>query len=428
MRLWDKGGDLDAAIAAFTVGDDPVVDLAWAWHDVVGSAAHVRVIRAAGLLDDAEARVLIGGLSTIAAEIEAGTFTIPAAEEDVHTAVEARLTERLGPVAGKLHTGRSRNDQVLTTMRLWTLEQIDGARSEWTELACVLLDFARRNLDVPLTGYTHLQRAMPSSYGQWAAGFAGALLDAQPLLDAAEQVADRCPLGSAAGYGSPLPLDRALSARLLGFRTVEEPATACQLTRGLVEGAVLGALGAATGLVGRLAWDISLYCSAEFGLLRLPTAFTTGSSIMPQKRNPDVAELLRASAVTVRAARREIEDIVALPSGYHRDVQLTKAAFQRGLLTARRSLSIAARLVGALEAAPRPLAAELFAAAEATLRSAPFREAYREVGQEIAAGTFLPSEAALATRPPLDLDGLTARCPAKPTVDRRARWSALLRP
>lgn len=394
MTLWDKGGAVDALVSAFTVGDDPMIDGRWADHDVRGSIAHVHVQAAAGLLTTQEVSALTAGLEAIRGDIAAGRFIIAREQEDVHTAVEALLTERIGLLAGKLHTGRSRNDQILTDVRLWLLEELRAARGEWYAVSDALLDWGERNPD-PLAGYTHLQPAMPSSYALWAGGYAGALIDALPLLDAAIRVADRCPLGSAAGYGSPLPLDRGLAATLLGFSGVEEPVTACQLTRGLVESAALGALGAAVGLLARWAWDITLYSSAEFGAIRLPDSFTTGSSIMPQKRNPDVAELLRASAVRVRAARREIEDVMALPGGYHRDAQLTKSPLVRGVETARACLRVAAHLAPVIIATPRPLDPTLFATAEALRRDKPFREAYRDVAAEVKAGSadFAPGPA-----------------------------------
>jgi len=431
MKLWDKGEPLDALVAAFTIGEDPVTDLAWAWHDVVGSAAHVRAQLAAGMLDRADADALIAGLAGIAADIERGDFTIPFAQEDVHTAVESLLTARIGPVAGKLHTGRSRNDQVLTDVRLWLLEELDAAEAEWRALAAAWLDFAARHGDLPVSGYTHLQRAMPSSWGLWAAGFAGALLDVLPLLHAARAVAARNPLGSAAGYGSPLPLDRALTARFLGFDGVVEPVTAAQLERGLVEGAALGALAAACHVVGRWAGDLCLYATAEFALVKLPPAFTTGSSIMPQKRNPDVAELLRGQARRVRAAQREIEDLAgALPSGYHRDLQHTKAPLLRGVRTARLTLRVAAHLAAAVEPRVSTLDPELYAASEAFRRAEaegrPFREVYKDVGAEVFAGTFVPAERAPAPTP--DLASLRARAEAPARVDRREGWRALLAP
>ena len=422
MRLWDKGEPLDALVAAFTVGDDPEIDLRWAWHDVVGSAAHVRVQHAAGLLTAEEVAVLIGGLRVILDDIEAGRFTIPPEEEDVHTAVEARLTAALGPIAGKLHTGRSRNDQVLTDLRMWMKEALVLAESQLISLSAALHAFAVHHAEEPVTGYTHLQRAMPSSWGQWGGGYAAAVHDCLPLFDAAWALADRCPLGSAAGYGSPLPLDRALAAHLLGFGRVEAPETTCQLTRGIVESAVLGALGAVMTVVARLAWDVCLYATAEFNLLRLPDALTTGSSIMPQKRNPDVAELLRGSAVRVRAARREIEDLVALPGGYHRDLQLTKQPLVRGVEAASLSLEVATRLVQGLVPIAAPLDPVLYATAEALRRDKPFREAYRDVALEVKSGTF---HAAPAAAPRVDLSAPPSRPPREAL---RPAWCRLLDP
>ena len=304
----------------------------------------------------------------------------------------------------------------------------DAAEAEWAAVIEVLLSFAAAHRDLPLPGYTHLQRAMPSSWGNWAAGFAGALLDTLPLLDAARDVADRSPLGSAAGYGSPLPLDRTATAKDLGFSAAIEPVTAAQLERGLAESALLGALAAACHVVGRMAADICLYATTEFGLLRLPPALTTGSSIMPQKRNPDVAELLRGQARRVRAAQREIEDLTgALPSGYHRDLQHTKAPLLRGVRIARLSLRVAAHLVAGIQPNAGPLDAELFAAAEAFRRAEaegrPFREVYREVGHEVHAGAFVPEARPPAPAP--DLDALWARLPGN-RPDRRDAWRALL--
>ncbi len=423
-RLWDKGEGLDALVAAFTVGDDPEMDARWAWHDVVGSAAHVRTQAAAGLLTATEASQLLAGLATILDDVEAGRFVIAPEDEDVHTAVESLLTARLGAVAGKLHTGRSRNDQVLTDLRMWMKERLGAVEEELQALIVALLAFGERHADLPLTGYTHLQRAMPSSYGQWAGGYAAALIDLGPLFDAAWALADRCPLGSAAGYGTPLPLDRGLSAKLLGFGAVEGPETTSQLTRGIVESAVLGAMGAAMTVVARLAWDVCLYATTEFGLLRLPDALTTGSSIMPQKRNPDVAELLRASAVRVRGARREIEDIVALPGGYHRDLQLTKQPLVRGVETTHQCLAVAARLVEGLEPTAVALDPVLYATAEALRRPKPFREAYRDVAEEVKRGGFV---AAPAPAPAVDFVALGARMRApRDVAGLRGEWRRLV--
>ena len=421
-RLWDKGdaaeGPVAARLAAFTVGDDPVTDLSWAAEDVRGSVAWVAAQERAGLLNTDEADGLRAGLAGIAADVAAGVFLIPAELEDVHSAVEVLLTERIGPLAGKLHTGRSRNDQVLTDLRLWMKARVVEGRAAHLELVAALLVFADAH-PAPLSGYTHLQRAMPSSYALWAGGYAGALLDATVLYDAAVALADRSPLGTAAGYGSTLPMStasgRAAVARDLGFAGVEEPVTAAQLTRGLVESAVLGALAASAHLVARLAWDVSLYTTAEFGLLTLDDNLTTGSSIMPQKRNPDVAELLRGQVHRVRAAQREIEDLTTLPGGYHRDLQHTKAPLVRGVRAGIEALGIAALLVAGLRPRVQPQDPELFATAEAFDRARrtgrPFREVYREVGREVKAGGFRPSGTDSAV-PSAELDALRGRLDA----------------
>lgn len=415
-RLWEKAGAHEgaspdaAALAAFTVGDDPETDLAWAKEDIRGSVAWVSAQLRAGMLVETEAQVLHEGLRRIAEDIDGGRFVIPPELEDVHSAVEVLLTERIGAVAGKLHTGRSRNDQVLTDLRLWMKGRVLEARAAHLELVSALLDFASAHPE-PLTGYTHLQRAMPSSFALWASGYAGALLDATVLYDAALALTDRSPLGSAAGYGSPLATSsadgRQAIARDLGFSRAEEPVTASQLTRGLVESAALGALAASAHLVGRLAWDVSLFSTAEFGLLTLDDALTTGSSIMPQKRNPDVAELLRGQAHRVRAAQREIEDLTLLPGGYHRDLQHTKAPLLRGVNVGLETLRIAVLLVRGIAPRPQPLDPELYATSEAFARARdsgrPFREVYREVGREVKEGTFTPT-----SRPPAPLPDLAA--------------------
>ncbi len=422
-RLWDKSAgsaeqsEAQRQLDAFTVGEDPVTDLAFAAEDIRGSLAWIAAQERAGLLSVEDAQTLKAGLATIAADIAAGVFTIPHALEDVHTAVEVLLTERVGAVAGKLHTGRSRNDQVLTDLRLWMKARVVEGREATLTLVGDLLAFAKAHPE-PLTGYTHLQRAMPSSYALWAGGYAGALLDVVVLYDAAFDLADRSPLGSAAGYGSPLPMGstsgRAALAADLGFSRAEEPVTASQLSRGVVESAVLGAFAASAHLVGRLAWDVSLYTSAEFALLNLDDALTTGSSIMPQKRNPDVAELLRGQVHRVRAAQREIEDLTVLPGGYHRDLQHTKAPLLRGVTIGLQTVRIAALLVQGLHPRIQPLDPELFATSEAFSRAQrtgrPFREVYREVGQQVKAGTFQPAERPGAPAP--DLRALSERAAA----------------
>ncbi|MCK6527466.1 argininosuccinate lyase [Myxococcota bacterium] len=416
-KLWNEAAPADPDLEAFTVGEDPVLDARLARWDAIGSLAHARVLQAAGLLGAGDVADLSRGLREVVALADGPGFPIRRDQEDVHTAVEQFLAARVGDAALRLHAGRSRNDQVLTDLRLWLKSELLAAHGEWLRAAASLIGLARTHSHVELPGYTHLQRAMPSSGALWAGGFAGALLDLMPLWDAAFLLADRCPLGSAAGYGAPLPLDRALAARLLGFARVEAPVTACQVGRGMAESAAVHALAEAAEVGAKLAWDVVLYASSEFALVRLPDAFTTGSSIMPQKRNPDVAELLRGRAAAVRAAAREIEDVRGkLPSGYHRDLQLTKPPLMRGIDSGRQALRVAERLAAGVRldeaACARAMDAPLYATAEAVRRAEgglPFRDAYRAVSSEVRSGTFNPSDLRGAPDAGADLDGLGAR-------------------
>jgi len=384
-KLWDKGKPLDQLVEAYTVGDDPTLDLRLIPYDVAGSRAHARMLLSIGVLNEAELAELEAGLDAILADPE---FTIEASDEDVHTAIERAL----GEVGKKVHTGRSRNDQVLVDLRLWQRDAVTALR-EATETTARAFDaFAAAHADQPLPGYTHLQRAMPSTLGRWAAAYATLLRGDGPLLDAADALASASPLGSAAGYGVPdvLGLDRAMTAEALGFASVMEPPEAAQLSRGKAEAALLFACSEIARDVGRWAWDVCLYVSAEFGFLKLPSEFTTGSSIMPQKRNPDVLELTRAKAAVVRSALAEVQAISSpLPSGYHRDLQLVKGPLFRGFDTTISMLQITAHVMAGLAVdAARCNAAmseELYAterAYELVRQGVPFREAYRRVGSE----------------------------------------------
>lgn len=390
-RLWDKGQPLDALIAEFTVGDDPVLDLRLLPHDVAGSRAQARMLRSIGVLDDEELSAVERGLDLALAEFDAGRFRIAAEDEDVHTALERFLIEHIGPPGLKIHTGRSRNDQVLTDLRLWqraTVEELDAAVLD----AMAAFDtFAAAHRGLPLPGYTHLQRAMPSSVEAWALLWSRLLEQDRVLLRAAAALCAECPLGSAAGYGVPstLGLDRAFTSNELGFDRPLEPAEAAQPARGKAEAALLFACAEIARDLGRWAWDLCLYAMEEFGYLRLPVEFTTGSSLMPQKRNPDVAELCRAKAAVVRSCLTELMAICGpLPSGYHRDLQLTKGPLFRGVDTTMAMLRVATRVMqglvvdeGRCRAAMGP---ELYAterALELVRQGVPFREAYRLVGK-----------------------------------------------
>ena len=389
-RLWDKGQPLDALIEAYTVGDDPTLDLRLLPFDVQASRAHAQMLHSIGVLDAEELSALDGALDEAQAAWDAGDFSISIQEEDVHTALEAFLVARLGDVGKKIHTGRSRNDQVLVDLALWQRDAVEQAREALLATIDAFTAFAEAHADVPLPGYTHLQRAMPSTVGRWAGAYASLLRRDLPLLDAAAAVVSESPLGSAAGYGVPEVLggDRAMTARALGFSGPILPAEAAQPGRGKAESTLLFALSQIATDLGKWAWDVCLYVTAEFGYLALPTAFTTGSSIMPQKRNPDVLELTRAKAAVVRSALTEVLAIAGpLPSGYHRDLQLLKRPLFHGTDTTMAMLAVAERVMGGLtvnrERCALHMTEELFATEEAyrlVRQGVPFREAYKQVG------------------------------------------------
>ena len=383
---------MDALIEEYTVGDDPILDRRLVPHDVAGSRAHARMLSRIGILDAEELRLLEEGLDRILEGHGAGTFVIEREDEDCHTAIERYLVARHGDVGKKIHTGRSRNDQVLTAMALWLRSATLEAGGALSGAVAAFVEFADRHEHVPLPGYTHLQKAMPSTVGRWARSYARLLHSNIPLLEAAVAMASASPLGSAAGYGTPevLGLDRESTAAELGFTGVIEPPEAAQPGRGKAEAALLFALAQVAQDLGKWAWDVCLYVTSEFGYLRLPPTFTTGSSIMPQKRNPDVLELTRAKAAVVRAALMELQSIAApLPSGYHRDLQLLKAPLFRGVDTCLAMLRVARHVMGGLEvdeercrAAMTP---ELGAAEEAyelVREGVPFREAYLRVAEK----------------------------------------------
>jgi argininosuccinate lyase len=391
MRLWDKGIPLDRRVLAYTAGEDHLLDDRLVPYDALASIAHAEMLHAQGLLAADELVAIRDGLQALAAEHAAGTFRIELDDEDVHTALETRLTARIGAAGARLHAGRSRNDQVVAALRLYLRDAIVeialGARAVAGELDAL----ARQEAGTPLPGYTHLQPAMPSSVPLWAGGFAAELRDDALGLEAADRRAAKNPLGSAAGYGVPLlPIDREATRTRLGFAEVQEPVTAVQLSRGKAEAHLLFEIVLLMQDLGRLAADLSLYAMRELGFVSLPEAMTTGSSIMPQKRNPDVFELVRGRGATAAACLQEALAIPAkLPSGYHRDLQLLKAPLFRGIDLARETLEVMAAALPGVRFHPEriALAPELFAAEEAYRlvldEGLPFREAYRRVAERL---------------------------------------------
>ena len=393
MAIWSKGGDeTNALVHAFTVGDDYLYDRCLAPFDILGSIAHARMLGRIGMLKVDEVELLVRGLAELHRQFIAGSWTVEAGDEDVHSKVEALLSERLGDPAKRLHTGRSRNDQVLTALRLWQKQELAGIALAVCAAATTLLERATTYEFHPLPGYTHLQRAMPSSVGMFFGAHAQGLVDNLILIEAAYQFSDSCPLGSGASYGVGLPLDRAYAASLLGFARFGGIAMADANSRGKVETACLDALGAVVGDLSRLAADLVFFTSAECGFFRIAPGFTTGSSIMPQKRNLDLFELLRARAARFLGLRTGLAAItIGLPSGYSRDLQDTKGLCMDGLRLGRECLAVVGAAIPTLEPVrariEAALSADIYATDEAyrLVRDTgmAFRDAYREVGNHL---------------------------------------------
>jgi argininosuccinate lyase len=405
-KLWEKDWQLDALLEAFTVGDDWQMDARLVEADCVASMAHAAMLASVGLLDRGELEALNRELRAIADDAARGSFSIAPSDEDCHTAIENRLVAALGNAGKKVHTGRSRNDQVLAALRLWTRDYLLAFEDACLALADRLLDFAERYANVPMAGRTHLQPAMPSSVGLWSAAHAEELVDELVLADAAFHLADACPLGSAASYGVPLPLDREKVADLLGFARVHNNVLSANNSRGRVEGVVLSAVEQVCLTLARMAEDLILYSMPEFGWFTLPRELCSGSSIMPQKRNPDGLELIRAKAAVVGGDLETVKAITrGLPSGYNRDVQLTKAPFFRGCETGIACVRIMDLTISKLEVNADRLSAgftpEVFATdrvLELVRQGVPFRDAYREVGANLGQLAAMDPVAALKRR------------------------------
>jgi len=405
--LWKSGdtGPVDEAIMQFLAGEDIVLDRELFPFDIRATAAHVKGLARIGILDDAESAQLVALLDELLDEFVAGRFVLDQRYEDGHSAIEMFLTERSGDLGAKVHTGRSRNDQVAVATRLylkdrlWRLAELDG------RIAMACLHKAEQHANLPMPGYTHLQRAVPSSAGLWMGAFAEAFTDDLSLALSALRAVDCCPLGTAAGYGVNLPLDRDGVARELGFSRLQVNPMYAQNSRGKFELLALQAAAHALQDVRRLAWDLSLFTTSEFNFVVLPEAYITGSSIMPNKANPDVVELLRGRAAAVEAAMVEIHSLLSLPSGYQRDLQLTKAPLVRGLAAALQALAIVPALVEGLgfraEVMRDAISVGMYAtdlALEQTTRGVPFRTAYLDAKQKLDALPAPDAAASLAQR------------------------------
>ncbi len=396
-KLWDKGYDDDSLIDRFTVGRDRELDLFLAPYDIMGTAAHIRMLAKVGLLPGEDLEKLLPELQSLYVDAKEGRFVIEPDVEDVHSQVELMLTRKLGDVGKKVHTGRSRNDQVLVDLKLYARARIAVTAGKARQLFDILQKRSCESRDVLLPGYTHLQVAMPSSFGLWFGAYAESLTDDMRMMKAAWEIVNQNPLGSAAGYGSSAPLDREMTTRLLGFDDLDYNSVYAQMCRGKMERAVSSAYASVAGTVGRLAMDCCLYASQNFGFIRLPDTMTTGSSIMPHKKNPDVFELVRAHCNHIQAIPNDISLVAGnLPSGYFRDMQLLKEIFIPMFDEMDDCLDIAAYAVGKMDIVKgimdTPQYQPAFSVEEVNRlvgeENVPFRDAYRRVGLEIMEGRF----------------------------------------
>ena len=393
-RLWDKGAPLDAQVLAFTAGEDHALDDRLVAYDVEASIAHAEMLAAQKLLAAGDLAAIRAGLQKLAASHARGEWRVELADEDGQTALERRLTALIGPAGGRVHLGRSRNDQVLTALRLYLRDAVDRLHAAANNVAASLDDLSARQGTLALPGYTHLQQAMPSSVALWAGGFAAEIRDDAVGIQGTQRRLSLSPLGSAAGYGAPgLPLSRHATAAALGFAGPQEPVTAVQLSRGKAEAQLLFEAALLMQDYGRLATDVLLFYSQEFSFVALPDEFTTGSSIMPQKRNPDVFELLRGRSAAALACLTEALGIVSkLPSGYQRDLQLLKVPLFRGIDLGLAASVILARAIDGLSFRPDKIRLDpsIHAAQEANelvvREGIPFREAYRRIGEKYRGG------------------------------------------
>ena len=394
--LWSKGTQATDLVEAFTVGNDRILDMRLARYDVKGSMAHIRMLESIGLLSADELETLTEALEAILQEIDEGAFVLEDDVEDIHSQVELLLTRRLGDLGKKIHSGRSRNDQVLVDIKLFLKDEVLRIREEVLDLFNTLQDLSERHKNVLLPGYTHGQVAMPSSFGLWFGAYAEALADDMYMLRAAYNVTDRNPLGSAAGYGSSFPLDRQMTTDLLGFAGLDYNVVAAQLSRGKAERAVASAMGAVALTLNKFAADCCMYMSPNYGFIKFPDELTTGSSIMPHKKNPDVWEIMRGNCNRIMSVENEISMLCSnMPHGYHREFQLLKDILFPALENMHKCLMMADYMLQHIQIKENildaPIYDYLFTVEEVnrrTLEGMPFRDAYKSVGIEVNEGRF----------------------------------------
>ncbi len=394
--LWSKGTKASDIVEDFTVGNDRVLDMSLARYDVIGSKAHIKMLESIGLLTAGELETLTVALDEISAEIEAGNFVLEDDVEDIHSQVELLLTRRLGDVGKKIHSGRSRNDQVLVDIKLFLRDELRKTRDEMLELFGILQSLSEKHKDVMLPGYTHGQVAMPSSFGLWFGAYAEALADDMHMIRGAFHLVNQNPLGSAAGYGNSFPLDREMTTRLLEFEDLDWNVVAAQLSRGKAEKAVASAIGSVALTLNKFASDCCLYMCPNFGFISFPDELTTGSSIMPHKKNPDVWEIIRGNCNRIMAAENEITMLCSnMAHGYHRDFQLLKDILFPALELMHKCLKMTVFMLHDIRVnghiLDSPIYDYLFTVEEVNRRALagmPFRDAYKSVGIEVNEGRF----------------------------------------
>src|SRR5680860_901362 len=398
MKLWEKGFTTDKKIDIFTVGSDRELDLVIAKYDVIASKAHAKMLGKIGLLTQSETESLVNELENIGQTIESGNFVIEDDFEDVHSKIEVLLTEKLGDTGKKIHMARSRNDQVLVAVHLYLKDELSEIKGLSKELFDVLMELAETHKKVLLPGYTHLQIAMPSSFGLWFSAFAESLIDDLHFVNAAFKVVDQNPLGSAAGYGSSFPIDRDFTTAEMGFASLKYNVVAAQMSRGKAEKSTAFALSSVASTLAKMAMDICLYMSQNFGFISFPDELTTGSSIMPHKKNPDVFELIRGKCNKVQAVPNQLALLTTnLPSGYHRELQLTKEIIVPAIQELKSCLEMMMFSIKSIQVKPNILDDKkydyLFSVDtlnDLVLSGVPFRDAYKQIGHQIADGTFKP--------------------------------------
>lgn len=399
MKLWNKGFEPDKAIEDFTVGADRELDLRLARYDVQGSMAHIRMLESIGLIESVELPVLLAALERIAQSIERGEFVIEEGVEDVHSQVELMLTRELGDMGKKIHSGRSRNDQVLVDLKLFMRDEMKRVAQSVKQLFDRLQSLSNEHKDTLMPGYTHLQVAMPSSFGLWFGAYAESLVDDLEMVAAAYNIANQNPLGSAAGYGSSFPLNRTMTTQLLEFADLHYNVVAAQMSRGKTERAAAYAIASVASTLGKFAMDVCLFMCQNYGFISFPDNLTTGSSIMPHKKNPDVFEIMRGKCNRLQAVPNEISLLTTnLPLGYHRDLQLLKDIIFPATTTLCQCLEMCDFMLQNIIVKQNILDDErynyLFTVEDVnrlTLSGVPFREAYREVGMAVQRGEYTPT-------------------------------------